>query len=61
MHLPQAMRTRSLSVAAMFSGKIRGLEIARSLGYDVPDVPPVGSTLRNSQIKPGEITLKHSQ
>jgi NADPH-dependent 2,4-dienoyl-CoA reductase/sulfur reductase-like enzyme/Fe-S-cluster-containing hydrogenase component 2 len=26
--------------AAMFSGKIRGLEIARSLGYDVPEIPP---------------------
>jgi len=26
--------------AAMFSGKIKGLEIARSLGYDVGEIPP---------------------
>lgn len=43
--------------AAMFSGKIRGLEIARSLGCDVPDVPE--DWFRTSEIlksRPGEIT-----
>jgi NADPH-dependent 2,4-dienoyl-CoA reductase/sulfur reductase-like enzyme/Fe-S-cluster-containing hydrogenase component 2 len=43
--------------AAMFSGKIRGLEIARALGCDVPDVPE--DWFRTSEIlksRPGEIT-----
>lgn len=43
--------------AAMFSGKIRGLEIARALGYDVPEIPP--DWFRTSDIlksRPGEIT-----
>jgi NADPH-dependent 2,4-dienoyl-CoA reductase/sulfur reductase-like enzyme/Fe-S-cluster-containing hydrogenase component 2 len=43
--------------AAMFSGKIRGLEIARALGCDVPDVP--ADWFRTSEIlksRPGEIT-----
>jgi sarcosine oxidase, subunit alpha len=43
--------------AAMFSGKIRGLEIARHLGYDVPEIPP--DWFRTSDIlksRPGEIT-----
>lgn len=43
--------------AAMYSGKIRGLEIARSLGCDVPDIPQ--DWFRTSDIlksKPGEIT-----
>jgi len=43
--------------AAMFSGKIRGLEIARALGCDVPDVPE--DWFRTSEIlksRPGDIT-----
>lgn len=43
--------------AAMFSGKIRGLEIARSLGCDVTEIPP--DWFRTAEIlksKPGEIT-----
>jgi sarcosine oxidase, subunit alpha len=43
--------------AAMFSGKIRGLEIARALGYDVPEIPP--DWFETSDIlksRPGEIT-----
>ena len=43
--------------AAMFSGKIRGLEIARALGYDVPEIPQ--DWFRTSDIlksRPGEIT-----
>jgi ferredoxin len=43
--------------AAMFSGKIRGLEIARALGYDVPEIP--SDWFRTSDIlksRPGEIT-----
>jgi sarcosine oxidase subunit alpha len=43
--------------AAMFSGKIRGLEIARALGYDVPEIPP--DWFETSEIlksRPGEIT-----
>jgi NADPH-dependent 2,4-dienoyl-CoA reductase/sulfur reductase-like enzyme/Fe-S-cluster-containing hydrogenase component 2/bacterioferritin-associated ferredoxin len=43
--------------AAMFSGKIRGLEIARALGYDVPEIPQ--NWFRTSEIlksRPGQIT-----
>ncbi len=43
--------------AAMFSGKIRGLEIARALGCDVPEIPQ--DWFRTSDIlksRPGEIT-----
>jgi len=43
--------------AAMFSGKIRGLEIARALGYDVPEIP--ADWFRTSDIlksRPGDIT-----
>lgn len=43
--------------AAMFSGKIRGLEIARALGYDVPEIP--ADWFRTSEIlrsRPGAIT-----
>jgi sarcosine oxidase, subunit alpha len=43
--------------AAMFSGKIRGLEIARALGYEVPEIPQ--DWFRTSDIlksRPGEIT-----
>ncbi|RPI31833.1 MAG: sulfurtransferase, partial [Chloroflexota bacterium] len=43
--------------AAMFSGKIRGLEIARALGRDVGEVPP--DWLHTAEIlksKPGAIT-----
>ncbi len=43
--------------AAMFSGKIRGLEIARALGCDVPEIPQ--DWFRTSEIlksRPGEIT-----
>ncbi len=42
--------------AAMFSGKIKGLEIARALGRDVPEVPP--DWIRTSEIlksRPGEV------
>lgn len=43
--------------AAMFSGKIRGLEIARSLGCSVPDVPPEWiHTADILKSKPGGIT-----
>lgn len=43
--------------AAMFSGKIRGLEIARALGHDVPDIP--SDWFRTSEIlksRPGAVT-----
>ncbi|MCA1899350.1 MAG: FAD-dependent oxidoreductase [Chloroflexi bacterium] len=43
--------------AAMFSGKIRGLEIARALGCDAPDIPE--DWFRTAEIlksRPGEIT-----
>jgi NADPH-dependent 2,4-dienoyl-CoA reductase/sulfur reductase-like enzyme/Fe-S-cluster-containing hydrogenase component 2 len=43
--------------AAMFSGKIRGLEIARALGCDVPEIP--ADWFRTSEIlksRPGLIT-----
>lgn len=43
--------------AAMFSGKIRGLEIARALGHDVPEIP--ADWFRTSEIlksRPGQIT-----
>ena len=43
--------------AAMFSGKIRGLEIARALGCDVPEIPQ--DWFRTSEIlksRPGQIT-----
>lgn len=43
--------------AAMFSGKIRGLEIARALGCDVPDIPP--DWFRTSEIlksRPGQVS-----
>jgi NADPH-dependent 2,4-dienoyl-CoA reductase/sulfur reductase-like enzyme/Fe-S-cluster-containing hydrogenase component 2 len=43
--------------AAMFSGKIRGLEIARALGQETGEIPP--DWFRTSEIlksKPGEIT-----
>jgi NADPH-dependent 2,4-dienoyl-CoA reductase/sulfur reductase-like enzyme/Fe-S-cluster-containing hydrogenase component 2 len=43
--------------AAMFSGRIRGLEIARALGHDVPDVPD--DWFRTAAIlksRPGAIT-----
>jgi sarcosine oxidase, subunit alpha len=43
--------------AAMFSGKIRGLEIARALGHDVPEIPP--DWFRTSEIlksRPGATT-----
>jgi sarcosine oxidase subunit alpha len=43
--------------AAMFFGKIRGLEVARALGHDVGKVPP--DWFRTAEIlksKPGEIT-----
>ncbi|PKN93973.1 MAG: sulfurtransferase [Chloroflexi bacterium HGW-Chloroflexi-6] len=43
--------------AAMFSGKIRGLEIARALGCDVPVIPP--DWFRTSEIlksRPGQVT-----
>ena len=43
--------------AAMFSGKIRGLEIARALGYDIPEIP--ADWFRTSEIlksRPGVIT-----
>lgn len=43
--------------AAMFSGKIRGLEIAKALGYDVPEIP--ADWFRTSEIlksRPGQIT-----
>jgi sarcosine oxidase subunit alpha len=43
--------------AAMFSGKIRGLEIARALGHDVGEIP--ADWFRTAEIlksKPGEIT-----
>ena len=43
--------------AAMFSGKIRGLEIARALGDDIPEIPQ--DWFRTSEIlksRPGEIT-----
>ena len=42
--------------AAMFSGKIRGLEIARALGYDIPEIP--ADWFRTSEIlksRPGVI------
>lgn len=43
--------------AAMFSGKIRGLEIARFLDYDVDEIPP--DWFRTAEVlksKPGQIT-----
>jgi thioredoxin reductase/Fe-S-cluster-containing hydrogenase component 2 len=43
--------------AAMFSGKIRGLEIAHALGHETGEIPP--DWFRTSEIlksKPGEIT-----
>ncbi|MDX9992112.1 MAG: FAD-dependent oxidoreductase [Anaerolineales bacterium] len=43
--------------AAMFSGKIRGLEIARALGCDVPEIP--AEWFRTSEIlksRPGALT-----
>jgi NADPH-dependent 2,4-dienoyl-CoA reductase/sulfur reductase-like enzyme/Fe-S-cluster-containing hydrogenase component 2 len=43
--------------AAMFSGKIRGLEIARFLGCDVDEIPP--DWFRTAEVlksKPGQIT-----
>jgi NADPH-dependent 2,4-dienoyl-CoA reductase/sulfur reductase-like enzyme/Fe-S-cluster-containing hydrogenase component 2 len=43
--------------AAMFSGKIRGLEIARALGCDAPEIPE--DWFRTAEIlksRPGEIT-----
>jgi NADPH-dependent 2,4-dienoyl-CoA reductase/sulfur reductase-like enzyme/Fe-S-cluster-containing hydrogenase component 2/bacterioferritin-associated ferredoxin len=42
--------------AAMFSGKIKGLEVARALGYDVDEIPP--SWYRTAEIlksKPGKV------
>ncbi|PWH13852.1 MAG: sulfurtransferase [Anaerolineae bacterium] len=43
--------------AAMFSGKIRGLEIARALGYEVPQVPPEWFlTAEILKSRPGEVT-----
>jgi sarcosine oxidase subunit alpha len=42
--------------AAMFSGKIRGLEVAQALGYDVGEIPPdwyrTGDILKS---KPGKV------
>ncbi len=43
--------------AAMFSGKIRGVEVARALGYDATEIPP--EWFRTAEIlksRPGEIT-----
>lgn len=43
--------------AAMFSGKIRGLEVARALGHDVGEIP--ADWFRTAEIlksRPGEIT-----
>ncbi|MCJ7434339.1 MAG: FAD-dependent oxidoreductase, partial [Anaerolineales bacterium] len=43
--------------AAMFSGKIRGLEIAKALGHDIPEIPQ--DWFNTSEIlksRPGEIT-----
>ncbi|MBN1890969.1 MAG: FAD-dependent oxidoreductase [Thermoflexales bacterium] len=42
--------------AAMFSGKIKGLEVARALGYDVGEIPP--GWYRTAEIlksKPGKV------
>ncbi len=45
--------------AAMFSGKIKGLEVARALGYDVGEIPP--DWYRTAEIlksKPGQVVAE---
>ncbi|MFZ5919259.1 MAG: FAD-dependent oxidoreductase [Chloroflexota bacterium] len=47
--------------AAMFSGKIKGLEVARALGYAVGEIPP--DWYRTAEIlksKPGAVVAEHT-